>query len=878
MNDIRNDETLKYFNGDDLATSVWIGKYAAEGEITPDDTHKRLAKEFYRVEEKYIKKESDDKQNLSEYGKKRNDLTKDNIYSLFKDFKYISPQGRVMAGLGVGESYRSLSNCLRLPSPKDNYSSIMYTDTMLVSSAKRGCGYGVGISNLRPKETVVTNAAKTSTGAVSFMERYSNSTREVGQNSRRGACLLDIDINHPDVLDFINIKHDLTKVTGANISIFLNDEFLKAVENNDDYFLTFPINKREFSVNEENMQYNVLYGSNKGAKFVKKIKAKEYFNEIILSAKNYAEPGVFFRDRFNSYSPSNVYEKYYEEGTNACGEQPMAVYDTCRLIIINLFSIIKNPFTLEAEIDYDLLYKIAYEQLRLGDDLCDLEIEYLTRIIKKIESDEEPLDEKRIELTLWNNVRDMTKSGRRVGCGITGLGDMIAALNLKYDSDEAIKIVDNVMKLKLRAELDCSIDLSILRGSFDGWNYNSEYSENNNGIIVGNNEWYKFLLKEYPEQFNRMREFGRRNVNLNTISPTGTISIETQTTSGCEPIFNPYYTRRKKINPSDKNSRVDFTDQNGDKWQEYPVLHQKFKLWCELMNKDLNINNLTKLELEELYKKSPWFKSTANDINWRKRIEMQSVLQKYTTSAISSTLNLPSKTTSEEVYSIYMEAWKQGLKGVTIYVDGSRTGVMISDNKELKKPEDGRVAEKRPKTLRGKVVRFNNGGEKWVSVVGLLHEKPYEIFTGLLDRLNIPTYVEEGNIIKIKVPKTITDDLGIEIVKQVSRYDFQYKDKDGELITVKGLSSTFREELWNYAKLISGLLRHNMPIRYVVEVISSLNLGDGNINSWKNGVIRTLKKFIKDGTEVGDKCPECGEKLTRESGCISCPNCGYSKC
>ena len=876
-------ETLEYFNGDELAASVWISKYAADGEKTPNDMHKRLAKEFNRIESNYINKEKflqDKKNNLSEYGKKRDDLTEENIFNLFKDFKYIVPQGRVMAGLGITESYRSLSNCLRLPSPKDNYSSIMYTDTMLVSSAKRGCGYGVGISNLRPEETQVSNAAKTSTGAVSFMSRYSNSTREVGQNSRRGACLLDIDINHPDVLKFINIKHDLTKITGANISVFLNDEFMKAVENDEDYFLTFPVSERDFFVPNIDMEYNILYKSIRGAKFVKRIKAKEYFNEIILSAKNFAEPGVFFRNRFNTYSPSNVYKKYFEEGTNACGEQPMAVFDTCRLILNNLFSIVKNPFAEEAEIDYELLYKIVYEQLRLGDDLCDLEIEYLTRIIDKINSDDEPIEEKQIELTLWENVRDMAKSGRRVGCGITGLADMLAALNLKYDSEEALKIVEQVMKIKMKAELDCTIDLSILRGEFNGYDKNKEFSITEDGNLEkGQNDWYDFILKEFPDQTERMVKYGRRNVNFNTIAPAGSVSILTQTSSGCEPVFSPYYMRRKKINPSDKNNRIDFTDQNGDIWQEYPILHPKFKYWVKMQNENLTVETLNKNDLDLWYQKSPWYKSTANDIDWNKRIKMQSILQKYITSAISSTLNLPSTTTKETVNNIYLEAWKLGLKGVTIYVNGSRDGVMVAPDKDTKTICIDNSATKRPKSIKGKVVRFNNNnGEKWVSVVGLLNNKPYEIFTGLLDKLNIPSYVEEGNIIKVKEPKIELDDNGNEFQKLVGRYDFQYKNKEGVLVTIDGLSRTFREEYWNYAKLISGLLRHNMPIEYVVKMISDLNLGNSNINSWKNGVIRTLKKFIKDGTDVGEKCPECGGKLVRSSGCISCPDCGWSKC
>jgi ribonucleoside-diphosphate reductase alpha chain len=862
----KKDPLLDYFKGDELAANVWQSKYAQEGEIHPSQMHYRMAKEFARIEEKYQLKEKEDYEDisfsldgLSDYCLQRDSLTVESIFELFKDFKHIVPQGRVMSGLGVLESYRSLSNCLRLPNAKDSYSSIMYVDTMLVSSAKRGCGYGTGLSNLRPDETPVSNAAKTSTGAISFMERYSNSTREVGQNSRRGACLLDLEINHPDSLKFMTIKNDLTKVTGANISLFFNDEFLQAVENDEDYILRFPCDL-QIDINDKLQNWNTLpYDKleiiNDG-QYVKRIKAKEYWNTFCNSALKFAEPGCFYRSKFDNYSPSNVYSKYKENGTNACGEQPMADFDTCRLIVQNLFSIVRNPFTENAYIDYDLLYRNSYETLRLGDNLVDLECEYISRIIEKIKSDNIPLEEKQIELTLWENVLDMAKSGRRTGCGITALGDMLAAMNLKYDSDEGLALVNKVMKTKMEAELDCTIDLSILRGHFEDWDPTLEfpypYAEHTTG-----NDFYAMLYNEFPTQVEKMIRYGRRNVNWNTIAPCGSVSILTQTSSGCEPLFMPYYMRRKKINPNDKNVRVDFVDQNGDKWQEFPVVHPKFKDW--MMSWDIssyvgmkNFEELNQSDLKTLFELSPWYQSTANDINWEKRVEMQSILQKYTTSAISSTLNLPSNTTLETISNIYLKSWKAGLKGQTVYVDGSRSGVLVStDTKPQNNSFEYRDAPKRLKILPCDIFTTISKGVKWNVIVGLFDNKPYEVFA-------VPYFTDESKLFLEKV--------------KGGRYDL-IKDND---VYSEDITSDMNNEQEIITRLISTSLRHGADIKFLVE---QLNKSHGDITSFNKAIARILKKYIPDGAKSTIKCNNCGsDNVIFEEGCMNCKSCGSSKC
>ena len=858
-------KTLKeYFNSDELASSVWLGKYAKEGETTPDDMHKRMAKEFARIENNYLKSERETL-NLSTYGKARKALTKEKIYNLFKDFKYIIPQGRVMAGLGITESYRSLSNCLRLPPPKDSYSSIMYSDTMLVSAAKRGCGYGLGLSDIRPRTANVSNAASSSTGAASFMDRYSNSTREVAQDGRRGACLEDMSIFHPDVLEFITKKRDRTKVTGANISVKLYDSFMNAVEEDKDFLLRFPCTfDGEDLIAWQQYEYNVLnteVNSCTGEKiYLKRIKAKEYWEIIIDNAWENAEPGLFYWDRVLAYDPSSVYERYFIDGTNACGEQPMAVYDTCRLILINLYSYVKNPFTDKAEIDYDLLYRMSYEQTRLGDDLVDLEIEYIDRIIEKIMSDEIPLLEKQIELTLWENVKNIARGGRRVGCGVTALADMIAATGHKYDSAEALKIVDRVMKTKMAGELDCTIDLSILRGSFEDWDRNKEFHPS----FSGKNDFYKFLSKEFPERAYKMCIYGRRNVNWSTIAPAGSVSLIAKTedfcnlSSGGEPTFMPYYMRKKKINPSDEDVRVDFVDQSGDSWQEYPIIMGAFKQWYKIYvdNRDsVELHNQTKEQMQKTFEKSPWYNSTANDIDWEKRVEMQSVLQKYTTSAISSTLNLSKDVSREKVSSIYLQGWKKGLKGLTIYRDGCRTGVLTAESS--RDQFEYRDSTKRPKEIDGEIVVTSIKGVEYSIFVGLVDSKPYEVFG------------YKGTTLQGK--GTIT---------KRGKGEYYFKRANSDRSDNRILTDKMSDEEKAVTRLISMSLRHGGNVMYIVE---QLEKSRSDMFGFTGAIGRILKRFIVDGTRSTLLCQnrDCtgdGTNVIFEEGCSKCLDCGSSKC
>ena len=880
-------DLLKYFKGDDLASNVWQSKYAAEGEETPEEMHRRMAKEFTKADKIYTQPCTDETDSefylktinegsLSNYGSNREDLTEESIFNLFKDFKYIVPQGSIMATLGT-DIIASLSNCWVNESPYDSYAGILKSDSELAYYYKRRGGVGQDISNLRPSGTNTNNTAKSTTGAVSFMHRFSNTTREVAMNGRRGALMISISINHPDVMDFIKVKRDGTSVTGANISVRLNNEFMKAVENDEDYILRFPCDVKWEDValaspegfkgnKKELLPYNELTSTVDGV-YLKKIKAKEYWDEIVHSAKNYAEPGVLYWDNALDFDPATVYDKYKPICTNPCGEQFLNANDSCRLMVLNLFSFVDNPFTKNAKIDYKKLYEVAYEHCRLGDGLVDLELEYIERIIDKIKLDPEPEEVKQGELNLWLKSHANTKAGRRIGLGITALADMLAAVGISYDSKDGLSTVEKVMRTKMEAELDCSIDLSILRGAFDGWDAKKEFQTYNSAPYEGTNKFYQFILNEFPSQAARMIKYGRRNVSLSTIAPAGSTSLLTQTSSGCEPLFMPFYTRRKKINPSDKSARVDFVDEIGDSWEEFAVLHPKFKEWLEINFIDViddaptNVSKLTKERLQELFEESPWFNSTANDIDWIKRVEIQSILQKYTTNAISSTINLPSTVTEEQVSEIYMHGWKTGLKGQTVYVDGSRSGVMISEKKEELVKFHENHAPKRPKKLLARVVKFNNNYEKWVAFVGLMDGKPYEIFTGKLENVSIPTNVEEGEIIKVNEDG-------------VKRYDFIHKEG-----VVKSISNVFSADYWNYGKLISGMLRHGMPLNFVVATIQELNWGEEHINTWKNGIARALKKFIKDGVVEGAKCSDCNStNIVFEEGCMSCKDCGSSKC
>ena len=834
------ESSISYFNGDELAATTWMNKYAMkdnDGEFveqSPTDMHKRMAKEFGRIEADYKLKYNlnGSAKFLSKYGQEREDLTEQKIYNLFKEFGYIIPQGSVMSSLGNHYKLASLSNCIVVPEMHDSYGGVFYTDQQLAQLFKRRCGVGVDISNLRPSGARVSNAAGSTSGAVSFMNRFSNTTREVAQNGRRGALMLSMDIAHPDVEDFITIKQDLQKVTGANISIRLSDEFMKAVESNSKYTHRWPIDSDD-------------------PQFSKTINAKELWDTIIKCAHNTAEPGLIFWDRQHWYSTSSVYPGYENTSTNPCSEIAMQGGDSCRLIALNLYNFVEKPFTKDAKFLMEDFYKATYEGQRLMDDLVDLETEAIGRILKKVDGDDEPEHIKSVEKETWELLLKTGIEGRRTGLGFTALADMVAAMGMAIDSDKAIAKVEEIMKEKCRAEFDSSIDMSLSRGSFVGFDANIEKTS----------EFIQMMEVELPEVYERMMKFGRRNISISTVAPTGTLSMLAQTSSGIEPVFMTHYKRRRKLNPEDTEEKVDFIDDSGDKWQEFTVYHHNLKKWMEITGE----TDITK---------SPYAGSTAPEIDWDKRVTMQAVVQKYVTHSISSTINLPNDVSLEKVSKIYLDSWKLGLKGITVYRDGSRSGVLIAiddkkddvlENTEFKETR----APSRPKRLDAKVVRFQNNKEKWIAVVGLLNGRPYEIFTGKTeDVFNMPAAVEYGWVIKNRR------------ADGSSQYDFQYEDKEGYKVTMGGLSRSFDKEFWNYAKLISGVLRHGMPLHYVVDLIGKMNLYDANINTWKSGVVRALKTFIADGTKVSDHtCRECGDEgLVYEEGCLKCVSCGYSKC
>lgn len=865
-----SEKLLHYFNGDELAANVWQSKYAQEGEETPDDMHRRLAREFARVELNYqlteplknsdLKTHKDRIEKLSKYGKIRKNLDEKTIYNLFKDFKYIIPQGSIMATLGT-KQIASLSNCWVIESPLDSYSGIHKADGDLIYYYKRRGGVGMDISNLRPANTTTNNAAKTSTGAVSFMHRFSNTTREVGMNGRRAALMISIDINHPDVMEFIKIKRDGTSVTGANISIKINNEFMKAVENDEDYILRFPCNSNteELLYPDKTIEYNKLYRcshiKSRDVVYTRKIKAKEYWDEIIKSAKDYAEPGLMYWDNIIDYDPAAVYEDYKPITSNPCGEQFLQANDSCRLMVHRLDSYIENPFTDNAKFDIDLFYKNVYEGTRLGDNLIDLEVEYIQRIIDKIKSDSEPESIKKYELDLWEKSKEICSKGRRIGMGITALGDTLAALGYKYDSDEALLFIEQIMYIKMEAELDCLIDLSILRGSFDGADITEEYVINAEGSFTGKNSFYEFIRTQYPTQFERMCKYNRRSISWSTIAPTGSVSLLADNcTSGCEPLFQPFYMRRKKINPGDIGTRVDFVDQSGDSWQEFPIIHPKFKSWIQGISTRDTIDwetTYTKEDLQRLFEKSPWYGSISNDIDWIKRVEVQAILQKYTTNAISSTINLPSTVTSEEVSNIYLEGWKHGLKGQTIYVDGSRSGVLVTEKPNISTTDFNYVdAVKRPKELDAEAHITKVSGKPHYVIVGLMNDKPYEVFIETED------VIPQG---KGKLTK-------------LGRGRYKFTQNGYERIITASMS----DEQAAITRLVSAMLRHRGDIKFIVE---QLNKTDGDLFSFTKGVARILKKYIPDGTKSTVTCQDCGStNVIFEEGCSSCKSCGSSKC
>ncbi len=834
--------SFEFFKGDDLAARVWSNKYALKDsygnvyELTPDDMHHRLAREIARIERNYP-----------------NPLTEDELFELFRNFKYIVPQGSPMTGIGNEHQIASLSNCfvIGFDGDSDSYGAIIKIDEEQVQLMKRRGGVGHDLSHIRPKGSPVKNSALTSTGIVPFMERYSNSTREVAQDGRRGALMLSVSIKHPDSETFIDAKMESGKVTGANVSVKIDDDFMKAVMTNQPY-------KQQYPTSSDNPW------------FVKEVDANIIWKKIVHNAWQSAEPGILFWDTIIRESVPDCYADlgYKTVSTNPCGEIPLCPYDSCRLLAINLYSYVVNPFTKDAYFDFELFNKHSQLAQRIMDDIIDLEMEKIDAIIQKIDSDPEDDDIKLTEYQLWEKIKTKTGEGRRTGVGTTGEGDMLAALGLRYGTDEATDFSENVHKTLALAAYRSSVTMAKERGAFKVF---EAKREENNPFIQRMKEADEALYKD-------MVKFGRRNIACLTIAPTGTTSIMTQTTSGIEPVFMPVYTRRRKVNPNDKNVRVDFIDENGDSWEEYVVFHHKFVTWMEA-NGHPTAKHYTQDEVEKLVQESPYYKATANDVDWLKKVQMQGKIQKWVDHSISVTINLPNNVDEELVGKLYEEAWRVGCKGVTVYRDGSRSGVLIAATDKKEEAKDGKTVcfpydEEhfvRPKELDCDVVRFQNAKDKWIAFVGLKDGKPYEIFTGLADD-------EEG----ILLPKTVTEGRIIKTVDENGnkRYDFQFQNKRGYKTTVEGLSHKFDKEYWNYAKLISGVLRYGMPIDQVIKLVAGLQLDSESINTWKVGVERALKKYIPDGTQIaGQECPSCGQKtLVYQEGCLTCKNCGYSKC
>ncbi|WP_417195535.1 adenosylcobalamin-dependent ribonucleoside-diphosphate reductase [Bizionia sp.] len=829
--------SVKYFNGDDLAARVWINKYALKDsqgniyELTPNDMHKRIAKEIARVEVRYP-----------------NPMSEQEIFDLIKDFKYIVPQGSPMAGIGNPYQTGSLSNCFVIGNDgdSDSYGGIMKIDQEQVQLMKRRGGVGHDLSHIRPKGSPVKNSALTSTGIVPFMERYSNSTREVAQDGRRGALMLSVSINHPDSEDFIDAKLEQGKVTGANVSVRIDDAFMNAVKNNGEYTQTYPI----FS---------------KNPKVSKTIDANGIWKKIVHNAWKSAEPGILFWDTIINESVPDCYADlgYKTVSTNPCGEIPLCPYDSCRLLAINLLSYVDNPFSKQASFNFELFKKHVIVAQRIMDDVIDLELEKIDAILAKIDADPEQAEIKATERNLWVNIQKKAEEGRRTGIGITAEGDMLAALGIQYGSEAGNAFSVEVHKTLAIETYRASVMAAKERGAFAI--FDSEREKNNPFIL---------RLKEADEKlYFDMLEYGRRNIALLTIAPTGTTSLMTQTSSGIEPVFMPVYKRRRKVNPNDKHVRIDFVDEVGDSWEEYVVFHHRFKQWMDVNGIDSS-QNFTQEELDDLIKKSPYYKATSNDVDWLSKVTMQGAVQKWVDHSISVTINLPNDVSEELVGDLYLKAWEVGCKGVTVYRDGSRSGVLISNDEKKEESQAETLTNfpvKRPEVLDADVVRFQNKKEKWIAFIGLIDGKPYEIFTGLADDedgILIPRWAEKGVIMKSR-----NED-------GTSRYDFQYENKRGYKTTIEGLSHKFNPEYWNYAKLISSTLRHGMPIDNIVELINSLQLDSESINTWKNGVGRALKRYVADGTKAkGHRCTNCeSENLIYQEGCLTCKDCGSSKC
>jgi ribonucleoside-diphosphate reductase alpha chain len=826
--------SVVYFNGDEMAAKVWVSKYALKDsygnifECSPEDMHRRLAKEIARVERKYS-----------------SPMSEEDIFDLLKEFKYIVPQGGPMTGIGNPFQIASLSNCFVI-GPKgdaDSYGGIMKTDEEQVQLMKRRGGVGHDLSHIRPKGSPVLNSALTSTGVVPFMERYSNSTREVAQDGRRGALMLSISSKHPDAEKFIDAKMEAGKITGANVSVKIDDDFMHAVIEGKPYVQQYPVNSSNPTYRQE-------------------VDAQTMWKKIIHNAWKSAEPGVLFWDTVIRESIPDSYADlgFRTVSTNPCGEIPLCPYDSCRLLALNLYSYVENPFTKDAKFNFELFKKHIHSAQRIMDDIIDLELEKIDGIQAKIDRDPEDEEIKVVERNLWSKIRQKAIQGRRTGIGITAEGDMLAALGLRYGSDIGIDFAVEVQKTLAIEAYRSSVFLAKERGPFPVFDAQREK----------NNPFINRIKDEDEELYNDMVKYGRRNIALLTIAPTGTTSLMTQTTSGIEPVFMPYYKRRRKVNPNDKNVTVSFTDEVGDTWEEYNVFHHKFLTWLEVNGYNPNeVKNYTEQQVQELVDKSPYHKATSNDVDWVSKVKMQGMIQKWVDHSISVTVNLPADISEEVVAKVYQTAWESGCKGCTVYREGSRDGVLISSKKKESDTEEA-APEKRPPVLECDVIRFKNNHENWIAFVGLYNSKPYEIFTGLSedDVLPIPKAVTNGRILKIK------DENG-------SRYDFQYVDKFGYTNTIGGLSHMFNKEFWNYAKLISGVLRNGMPIPDVVNLISSLRLDNETINTWNAGVERALRKYVPDGTKAktGKKCTECGaESLIYQEGCLICKSCGNSKC
>ena len=834
------EESLRYFQGDELAARVWVNKYAVKDsfgniyEKSPEDMHWRIANEVARIEAKYP-----------------NALTAKELYDLLDHFKYIVPQGSPMTGIGNDYQVASLSNCfvIGVDGAADSYGAIIKIDEEQVQLMKRRGGVGHDLSHIRPKGSPVKNSALTSTGLVPFMERFSNSTREVAQDGRRGALMLSVSIKHPDSEAFIDAKMTEGKVTGANVSVKLDDAFMQAAVEGKPYIQQYPIDSENPTVTKE-------------------IDASTLWKKIVHNAWKSAEPGVLFWDTIIRESVPDCYADlgYKTVSTNPCGEIPLCPYDSCRLLAINLYSYVVNPFKPDAYFDFDLFHKHVALAQRIMDDIIDLELEKIERIMNKINADPENEEVKRAERVLWEKIYKKSGQGRRTGVGITAEGDMLAALGLRYGTEEATEFSEKVHKTVALGAYRSSVEMAKERGAFEI--YSNEREQNNPFI--------QRLAEADPELYAEMKKYGRRNIACLTIAPTGTTSLMTQTTSGIEPVFLPVYKRRRKVNPNDTNVHVDFVDETGDAFEEYIVFHHKFVTWM-LANGFSASKKYTQEEVEELVAKSPYYKATSNDVDWLQKVRMQGRIQKWVDHSISVTINLPADVTEDLVNSLYVEAWKCGCKGCTVYRDGSRSGVLLSTDNKKKKKEDCNCMEPpvivatRPRELEADVVKFQNNREKWIAFVGLLNGRPYEIFTGLADDdegIMLPKNVSKGSIIKSY------DEDGQK------HYDFQFKNKRGYKMTIEGLDGKFNPEFWNYAKLISGVLRYGMPIDQVIKLVQGMELNNESINTWKNGVERALKKYLPNGTEAkGQKCPNCGhETLVYQEGCLICTNCGASRC